>query len=57
MENQTEVREDNIDISNDIANILRKRGITLDYKFYSEPSDGARLEHIFALVREMLRTY
>lgn len=49
--------ENNIDISNDIANILRERGITLDYKFFNEPSNGPRLEHIFALVREMLRTY
>jgi len=48
--------ENNIDISNDIANILRELGITLNCNF-NPPLRSERLEHIFALVREMLRTY
>lgn len=49
-------KENNIDISNNIVNILRERGITLDCNF-TPPLQSERLEHIFALVREMLRTY
>lgn len=57
VENKVIEDNSNIFLANDIANILREGGLTLDYRFFSEPSNGQRLEHIFALVREMLRTY
>lgn len=48
--------DNNISMANDIANMLRKHGVTIDHTF-TEPPNTERLEHIFTLAREMLRTY
>lgn len=48
--------DNNISMANDIANMLRKHGVAIDHTF-TEPPNTERLEHIFTLVREMLRTY
>ena len=48
--------DNNISMANNIVDILLKNGIIVDHK-YTPPLQSERIEHIFALVREMLRTY
>lgn len=48
--------ENNDSLARNIANTLRERGLTLNHTF-TEPPNAERLDHIFELVRGMLRTY